>query len=457
MSKFATIMIDNKYFQRLRYISQLGTCKYVYPNASHTRFEHSIGTYYLSKKLLKHLTYQSEEEIETFMSSIPELSEYYAKSYNGQKYPFDMYICELINISALCHDLGHGPFSHIFDDFILISPKLNENSCVTHEERSCKILRLIIKNNPILNELIGDGEIQFMINCINPQKHHVEFVYQIVSNNITSLDVDKFDYLQRDIYMTNFNSKVDVSVLIEQTKIINNNFVYSEQSINNIVNLFTTRHRLHSTLYCHKSTISIQLMIVEIFELLDDILNITESVNDMDQFINLTDEYILNSINIFDTYKHFFTELQQKNITKAKDLIDKIKSRQIYPLVYSIISKNKIDITNLFSHFDDNDDILCFQNKIGYVGGDKPNPLDCLHVYKTKYDNVSTLFKSHKLNKKQISGLISNTYQEYILKIYYKDKNNKKRINELEKYCNEIFESNSINELFESNCTNCIN
>ena len=51
LTKFASIIIDNKRFHRLRNLNQLGTCKYVYPNATHSRFEHSLGTYHLAGKI----------------------------------------------------------------------------------------------------------------------------------------------------------------------------------------------------------------------------------------------------------------------------------------------------------------------------------------------------------------------------------------------------------------------
>ena len=94
------IEIDNVYkkivntyeFQRLKEIKQLGTSYWIFPSANHTRFEHSLGTYHLTDKFLNQLNNnQPELHIE----------------------PNDF---QNVKIAALCHDIGHGPYSHVFED-----------------------------------------------------------------------------------------------------------------------------------------------------------------------------------------------------------------------------------------------------------------------------------------------------------------------------------------------------
>ena len=279
-----------------------------------------------------------------------------------------------------------------------------------------------------------------MINLINPKKEHKGFIYQIVSNNVTSLDVDKFDYLQRDIYMLNFNAKISVDTMVEQVKIIDNNFVYPEQSANDIINLFTTRHRLHIQVYCHKVTISTQLIMVEIFCLLDELLELSSSINDMDKFCQITEGYILNSIKILEIRKELLNSKQQENLMQAKKLLDNLESRQLYPMIFHAVSKTKLNLEEYFKDFDDKDNILFFQNKVGFVSGNKPNPLDSILLYKTKNYNKSTKLIGHKKNKEEITLMIPNIYQEYIITVYYKNKFNVKRINELQEFCSKLID-----------------
>ena len=178
ISDLATKIIDTPYFQRMRYIKQLGMCYLVYPNAVHTRFEHSIGTYYLAGRLLNNIKKNSNNISLDHDLVIQELDDYYMRTYQNHVHiKLDDYVCELIKIAALCHDIGHGPFSHMFDDVFLNSSKKHH---YRHETRSCLILEYIIKNDEYLSSIIKDPEITFMKNLIDPQKHHTSFIYLIV-------------------------------------------------------------------------------------------------------------------------------------------------------------------------------------------------------------------------------------------------------------------------------------
>lgn len=430
---FATKIIDTKFFQRLRKLKQLGTCNYVYPNAVHTRFEHSIGTYHVASLLLNSIVSTTDPKyIDNYLKEIPELHSYYERMYDGKIHILDTYICELIKIAALCHDIGHGPFSHVFDDVFI--PITKKNNCVgsTHEERSGIILELIINNDKYLKQLILPDEIQFMKNIIDPDDTHTGFVYQIVSNLSTGLDVDKFDYLKRDISTINFQAKIEPSRLINYIRIINNNIVYPEQSIDDIYNLFQTRFRLHKQVYCHKAVIAVQFIIVELLQLLDDILNISDSIDNMNEFCKLTDEYILESVNIIDKFKSNLSDKQLINLNNAKLLMEKLENRNLYAVILSITTKTQIDISKYVELLPDKENILVFQHKIGFVSGNKSNPFDSIYVYKTKNSSkISGKIEAFKKNKNDVTTLLPTCYQEYMLTIYYKDKTNISRIKEL--------------------------
>ena len=438
LTYFATLIIDTKYFQRLRKLKQLGTCVWVFPTGTHTRFEHSIGTYYVADQLLERIVTSTDpQSIDQYLNDIDELNNYYERIYQSQVHTLDEYVCELIKIAALCHDLGHGPLSHVFDDVLLPAVGKADHPCATHEERSGLLLELLIKNNKILSNIIHDNEIKFMKNLINPNPNiHKGFIYQIVSNSLTGLDVDKFDYLARDIYMLNFQALIDSTRLVKHIKIIDNNIVYPEQSIDDIYNIFQTRFRLHKQVYCHKVVISVQFIIVELLILLDDILHISDSITDMDKFCELTDEYIFESLKVIGKFTSNLTETQFKNYKKAIELVNKLDMRKLYTTVSSRVLQEKIDITKLLSDMSlpDSDDIIVFQNKIGFVSGNKPNPFDSILVYSTKNTKISDKY----MEKMEVmSLLLPKSYQEYLVMIFYKDKDNKSRIKELK----ELFKS----------------
>ena len=100
-------IIDTSEFQRLRDLKQLGAVQYIYPSATHTRFEHSIGVSHLSGIMAKHLF---KNEI------LPNTTHR---------------VSELIKIAGLIHDIGHGPFSHLYDS------QVRHHDEPEHEERGC--------------------------------------------------------------------------------------------------------------------------------------------------------------------------------------------------------------------------------------------------------------------------------------------------------------------------------
>jgi len=442
LSHFAVKVIDTPQFQRLRYIKQLGTCSYVFPNAVHTRFEHSIGTYHIASECLNTISYNTDTEaIDNYLANIPELQNYYNRAYNNNVHLLDDYVCELIKIAALCHDIGHGPFSHVFDDYFLTATNKKNIFGSSHEERSGILIEQIIKNDPELSMIVTNDEIQFMKNLINPQKEHVGFIYQLVSNSLTGLDVDKFDYLVRDVYVTNFQAKIDISRLVKYIRIINNNIIYQDQAIDDIYNLLHTRYRLHKQVYCHKVVISTQFLIVDILIALDDILHISDSISNMDKFIKITDDYIFNSMDIIENFKDSLNLNQKNKFEYAKKIYSKLINRDLYAIIQTISSKEKIEnIWEKFKNIPDNENLIIYQSKIGFVSGNKPNPFDNIYVYKTKditkpinfgkdtHSNIK--LEAYKKNKHEIT-MLTDSYQEHFVIFYYKDKNNTTRINEL--------------------------
>jgi len=438
LSKLATIIIDTKEFQRLRYIKQLSTCNFVFPNAVHTRFEHSIGTYQICKKMLYSLKKNSIIEELNLIKNIAELHNYFLTS--KENILLDDYIIELVSISALCHDLGHGPFSHLFDDHFLDHKTNISEENKHHEFRSCKLLTKIIKENKLLREIIPLEHIKFMSNIINPNKNiHTEYIYQIVSNSLNSIDVDKFDYLTRDSKILNINISFNFNRLIENAMIINNIICYPKKVDSDIVNMFQTRHYLHKKVYCHKIVISSLFVIIELLENLDKIINFTESVENLDEFINYTDDYILNIARFFVKTSYEKNNISNiKYIRQMEKMLNIIDTHSFYTLIYY----NYIDITtsdekfdrNIFSSICSAEDIIKYEGTIGFISGKKNNPLESVYLYRSK-DPYKTL---EILAKSDSSRLMPEKYQEKLLMIFYKHKHNIDIIESLNNLYNDV-------------------
>lgn len=123
----ALAFIDTPQFQRLRDLKQLGATYYVFPGATHNRFEHSIGTMHLAGQMLDSIS-RCQPELKITPEGVPFGVD--GVFFSQQAGVFSETF--LVKIAGLCHDLGHGPFSHVFDNQFM--PAARPDIKWTHEE-----------------------------------------------------------------------------------------------------------------------------------------------------------------------------------------------------------------------------------------------------------------------------------------------------------------------------------
>ena len=425
ITMMAKCFIDNRYFQRLGDLKQLATCDFIFPGANHTRLEHSVGTYYLADRLMTRIKLSSDNcKMIEWLDRIPELKSHYEINDPTTSLGLNQWIIELIKIAALCHDVGHGPYSHLFDDVFVKNSKLRDHQLATHEQRSCEIIKRIVIESDILSKFMTDDDIKFVQTLIDPGKDRLGFVYQIVSNSFNGLDVDKYDYINRDAHHTGVKSGFDCSRLVDSVLVIDDKIVYPEQAEQDIYNLFTTRHSMHRRVYGHKGVVSAQYIIIEIMTIVDKVLCISDSILDLDKFIKMTDAYILNYMEFIleMRYNHidpFKGKLTEKDYFDLEQLKSRLQSHNLYPHIGTLVTREKMDFQK---HFND-DNHMIFRSKVGFVSGNKLNPLDSVYVYKTKDLFINGFgVTAHRINKTDISHIIPETYQEYILMVYRRDR-----------------------------------
>lgn len=244
VTPFIQSIIDTEEFQRLRFIHQLGVSVYIFPGASHTRFEHSVGVYHLSTLVVEHLR-------ELYPLVIDESFE------------------KCLNVAALCHDLGHLPFSHVADQYI--AQKMPELG--THESRSLQILRTMIQKYQLS---ISDTEFEIIGYMIIPEKYQKNenksspspWQFSIVSSK-NGFDIDRSDYVLRD----SRNVGVGISFSVHKVhRIIKGMYIeegqlkFGNKIQREIDDLLMARFYLHTRVYQHPVSVAIEEMIFDIFD-----------------------------------------------------------------------------------------------------------------------------------------------------------------------------------------------
>lgn len=389
-------IIDTPEFQRLRNIKQLGTCYLVFPGASHNRFEHSLGVAFLARKMMLNLQYKQQELNITDR------------------------LIDLVEVAGLCHDLGHGPFSHIFDhQFIKQFPSIINRH---HEQRSCQIFKFIIQKYQID---INSEEVNLICQLINPTKDKIikpKFLYNIVSNIDNGIDVDKFDYIKRDAYNIGLNFNFDYDRVLKQAKVINDTICYPDKIIYELYDLFKIRYQLHLRIYTHPVVRCIEFMIIDILLLSDNVIKISESIDDVEKFILIND-------NILDIIEYL--SISNTNLEKAKNIIKSIKNRHLNIYIGEVLLGNDDQEKYNYQFLLDNNIIINKQiNESTFIIdpiflGNDQDPLSKVLFYNIYNNEVNYI------DKNKISHLLPLKFGETRLRFYCKDYTKKSEVKKI--------------------------
>jgi HD superfamily phosphohydrolase len=371
-------IIDSPEFKRLHNLRQLGATYLVYPSANHTRFEHSLGVSHLAKKLMLSLK-EKNPQMEIFTDST----------------------IELVQIAGLIHDIGHGPFSHLYDDYVR-SPEDME-----HEERGIEIFKKMVKENKMS---FTASEVNFIIELINPgPKVKNSWLYQIIANKYCSIDVDKIDYIQRDSYHLGFGLSEKYERLITSCDIKNfeGNMVlaWPDKLQDEIISLFETRYRLHKKVYCHRTVKASEYIITDILKYI-----ITEN--------NFNFKYLYDDLISF--------PFKSVNIQKLKEKLDKRElPKMIGEKIITVCNTSscmqkdiETSLTNIVKllTMDGIKNRGIMKCKIGFISGNGVNPLKNV-VYFNKNKQMCYKMKNYS------SFIAPKNCQEYIYRIYIDDEN----------------------------------
>ena len=289
-------LISHPYFQRLRYIKQLGMTHLVYPGALHTRFHHAIGAMHLMSLALEVLRSKGHQ-----ISAQEE---------------------EAATIAILLHDIGHGPFSHALEHTLV--------NGIMHEDISMLMMDK-------LNEEF-EGRLAPAIAIFKGQ-YHRSFFCQLISSQ---LDLDRMDYLNRDSFFTGVSEGViSFDRIIKMFNVVDDQLVIEEKGIYSIEKFLIARRLMYWQVYLHKTVIAAEQLLVKILErakelassgevlfatpalqhfLQNDITerNFFDDENNLLQFSKLDDQDIYASVKVWENHDDFILSRLCKMLNARK-------------------------------------------------------------------------------------------------------------------------------------------
>ena len=309
-------IIDNPIFQRLRRIRQLSGAHLTYPGAQHTRFEHSLG--------VMHIASQAGEALKE----------------KGILKSDDI---EILRVAGLLHDIGHGPFSHLFEEII-------QQKKMSHEDFG----RELILKSEISDTLSQNGFDKKLISKIAFGDSKFQYLNEIVSG---ALSADMMDYLLRDGYFTGAeHAKIDHKRITQSLDVHKKKLALEKSALYSFESMMHSRYQMFKAVYFHKTVRAAEVMLLEALRLSDDEFGFTSFK--MKEFVKFTDEYVLSILLSSKSSKlkrarQFAEDYQNRKLLKcvyeriltSKKLLEKTKTNEIRS---SISKKSKIDENEIF-------------------------------------------------------------------------------------------------------------
>ncbi len=287
LTEIETKIIDSAPYQRMRRIKQLSGGHFVYPTAEHTRFGHCIGALFLASKLAQQL--------------LPEIG-------LGDD------VIQDVRIGALLHDIGHGPFSHVFEEALV------EHRGLNHED----VTEWIIKES-ILGDILEDGGVS--------RKRIADLVRGRWNKKIDSvpagivagqIDVDKMDYLVRDSFYCGVSyGLIDVDRLIDSAEVGENYLIEFSLAARGALEAFlVARYEMFMNVYYHKAVRSVEVMLVKLMTAADTALGLT-TFKTPEEFLELDDISLISRIRNLDP-------TISADAAEAVKMVTRLDSRVLY-------------------------------------------------------------------------------------------------------------------------------
>lgn len=280
-------LLDSPWVQRLRYIHQLQSAFWVYPSAEHSRFQHSLGAMHVAGRFAR------------------QLWDGLSRNYSGT--PSMPLVESLMRVAGLLHDVGHGPFSHMFD-----SEYLEPRWGINHEVVGGFLIREVL--SPIIRgirrapsgnfkaaETLDPQWVAFLIKRPGPAERDGELPawLQVLRVLFSSgiFTVDSLDFVRRDAYMSGLSrDPIDMERILHYTFVSNKGVTFSSYGLPALQQFLQARINLFQAIYYHRTTRALDLSIQAIFARTLQELLPSSPLEDPDSYLELTEYCLFHTV-----------------------------------------------------------------------------------------------------------------------------------------------------------------
>ena len=310
-------IIDTSIFQRLRRIRQLSGAHLIYPGAQHTRFEHSLGVMHIAS-MAGHALHEKG----------------IVSSDNIQNLRF----------AGLLHDIGHGPFSHLFEELL-------QKRKMSHEDMG----RDIILKTQIGDLISANGFNKKFITELAFGDSKFQFMNEIITG---ALSADIMDYLLRDGYFTGAeHAKIDHNRLTYSLDVYKNKLALEKSALVNFETMMISRYQMFKAVYFHKTVRAGEVMLLESMYLAEEELGLSST--SLNEYLKLTDEVILSKLlnlpernSKLRIAKKIATDYLNRNLFKSVFEVsvtgNAITKKRMQSIREEVSKKSKVDINEIF-------------------------------------------------------------------------------------------------------------
>lgn len=288
-------VVDTRPVQRLRGIRQLSIGSITYPGGDHTRFSHALGTMHVAGQIVESLRRSVEISDEEW---------------------------QLVRFAGLLHDIGHGPFSHSYEEVLIKYRGLN------HEQMG----REVVKKSELADVLkeCGFEPNEIVELAFEKEAKTKRYLHQITASQV---DADKLDFLVRDSYYTGVEyGRIDINRLVQAMEICNQDIAIDLKALHALEAFMIARYEMFLAVYYHHAVRAAEILLHRAMDCAHELLGFT-TFKDIDEFLRMDDAYATTKLRELDP-KEFDDPVKREFAEKARATMAKLDRRELLKVVY---------------------------------------------------------------------------------------------------------------------------